>query len=164
MPKHWTEYTEDELLNFDGPQTADLARCHRIMQKHSIDAMLGLKDCLTGLSQTIHNMHQGLKDEADAGILALTGVGNRLTELSDNIDLMYEGLTEKADEAFKVYEHKSRAQEKQQKAIRWLTIILAASTVFYTLITGASVWATFQSNHIRTEMLELQRLAAPHST
>ncbi len=146
MPKHWTEYTEDELLNSDGQQTADIARYERIMQKHTIDAILGLKDCLTGLSQTI------------------SGVENRVTDLGDNIALMHEGMADKADEAFKHYQHESRAREKQQKAIRWLTIMIAASTVLYTLIIGASVWATIQSNHIQQEMLELQEHAATHST
>ena len=146
MPKNWTEYTEDDLLNFDGPQTAEIARCDRIIQKHSIDAMHGLKDRLAGLSET------------------LTDVGTRLTDLGDNVALMHEGLTEKANEAFKLYQRELKAQEKQQNAIRWLTIIIAASIVVYSLITGASVWATIQSNHIQREMLELQEHAATHST
>jgi hypothetical protein len=146
MPKHWTEYTEDELLNFDGPQTAEIARYDRIMQKHGIDSMHGLKDRLAGLSET------------------LTDVGTRLTDLGDNITLMHEGLTEKADEASKLYQRELQAQEKQQKAIRWLTIMIAASIVLYILITGASVWATIQSNHIQREMLEFQEHAATHST
>lgn len=154
MPQHWTEYTEDELLNFDGPETTEIARRDRIVQKHGIDAMHELKDCVTDLGQTIYAIHQELTDQADKVTLTLTDVGNRVTDLDDNIGLMHEGLSEKADEAFKLY--RREAQAKQQKAIRWLAIVIGASTVVYTLVTGASVWATIQSNHIQREMLELE--------
>jgi hypothetical protein len=65
MPRNWQDITDDEILNFDGPQTAEIARYERIMQKRAIDAMLSLKDRLTGLGDTIYRMHQGLKDKAD---------------------------------------------------------------------------------------------------
>jgi hypothetical protein len=41
MPRHWRDFTDDELLNFDGPQTAEIARYDRILQKHATEACLG---------------------------------------------------------------------------------------------------------------------------
>jgi hypothetical protein len=149
MPKDWKDYTDDELLNFDDPQTAEIARYDRIMQKHANDAMLGLKGSLAGLSETMDK-------QADAVISPIRDLKGSLETLGDCMSLMHEGLTDKADEAFKRYEREARARAQQQKAVRWLTYVIAASTVAYTLITGASVWATFQSNHIRKEMLEFQ--------
>ena len=125
MPIHWKDLTDDEMLNFEEPQTAVIARYDRIMQKHATQAMLGLKDRLTGLGETIYKMHLGLSD--------------------------------KADEAFRLYERGARAQAQQQRAIRMLTWVIALSTVAYTGITAASVWATFQSNNTQRESLELQR-------
>jgi len=42
MPKDWKDISDDEVLNFSGPQTAETARYERIMQKRSIDAIVGL--------------------------------------------------------------------------------------------------------------------------
>ena len=36
-------------------------------------------------------------------------------------------------------EHSSSSQEKHQKSIRWLTIVIAISTVIYT---GVTIWST----------------------
>jgi hypothetical protein len=65
MPRDWKDLTDEEVLNFDGPQTAEIARYDRILQKRSIDAMLALTSGLSGLGDTIYKMHQGLKDKAD---------------------------------------------------------------------------------------------------
>lgn len=125
MPNNWQDITDDDILNFEGPQTAEIARYERIMQKRAIDAMLGLKGHVTGLGVTIYTMHQGLKD--------------------------------KADEAFKLYERESQAQARQQRAVWWLTIVIAASTFLYTVITAVSVYATFQATQIQRDAFDWQK-------
>jgi hypothetical protein len=122
MPKDWKNIADDEILNFEGSQTAEIARYERIMQKRSSDAMLVLTDRLMGLGDTIHKMHQGLRD--------------------------------KADEAFQLYERESQAQARQQRAIWWLTAVIAIFTAAYTLITAMSVYATFQANAIQQGLLD----------
>jgi hypothetical protein len=130
MPRNWQDITDDEILNFEGPQTAEIARYERIMQKRSIDAMLGPRDRLTGLGDTIYKMHQGFKDTAD--------------------------------EAFKLYELESQAQARRQKSVMWLTIVIPVSTVLYTGITAASVYATRQANQIQRDALDWrERLVCP---
>ena len=65
MPKDWKEIPDDEILNFEGADTAKMARYERIMQKKSIDAVLGLRDKLVGLMDTIYRASQGLKEKTD---------------------------------------------------------------------------------------------------
>lgn len=65
MPKDWKEISDDEILNFDGPQTAQIARYERIMQKKSIDALHNVKEKISGLMETIHRTNQGLKEKTD---------------------------------------------------------------------------------------------------
>ena len=65
MPKDWKDMTDDELLNFDGSQTALIARYERIMQKRSTDAVIGLETKLVGLMETIHRASQLLQEKAD---------------------------------------------------------------------------------------------------
>ena len=74
MPKDWKEISNDEILNFDGSQTAIMARYERIMQQRSIDALTGLRDKVTGLMETIYRASQGIQEKTD-----------RLLELYDRI-------------------------------------------------------------------------------
>lgn len=65
MPKDWKDISDDEILNFDGPQTAEIARYERIMQKRSIDAVVGLRDKVTGLMETVYRASQGFQERSD---------------------------------------------------------------------------------------------------
>jgi len=65
MTKDWKEVSDDEILNFEGSQTAFMARYERIMQKRSTDAVIGLRDKLVGLMETIYRASLGLQDKAD---------------------------------------------------------------------------------------------------
>lgn len=65
MPKNWDEIPDEELLNFEDAHTGKMARYERIMQKRSTDAVLGLRDKLTGLMQTAYRASQGLQEKAD---------------------------------------------------------------------------------------------------
>jgi len=64
MTKDWKEISDDEILNFDGPQTAEIARYERIMQRRSIEAIAGLRDKVTGLMETIYRASQGLQEKS----------------------------------------------------------------------------------------------------
>ena len=65
MPKDWKEFSNDEILNFDGSQTAIMARYERIMQQHSTEAVIGLRDKVTGLMETIYRASQGIQEKTD---------------------------------------------------------------------------------------------------
>jgi len=61
MTKDWKEVSDDEILNFEGSQTAFMARYERIMQKRSTDAVIGLRDKLVGLMETIYRASLAFK-------------------------------------------------------------------------------------------------------
>jgi hypothetical protein len=65
MPKDWKDIDDDEILNFSGPQTAEIARYERIMQKRSIEAVVGLRDKVTGLMETVYRASQGLQEKSE---------------------------------------------------------------------------------------------------
>jgi len=63
MPKDWKEIPDDEILNFEDAHTGKMARYERIMQKKSIEAVIGLRDKVTGLMETIYKASQGLQEK-----------------------------------------------------------------------------------------------------
>lgn len=63
MPKDWKDFSSDEILNFDGSQTAIMARYERIMQQRSTEAVIGLRDKVTGLMETIYRASQGIQEK-----------------------------------------------------------------------------------------------------
>src|SRR6266446_2382469 len=65
MPKDWKEISNDEILNFDGSQTAIMARYERIMQQRSTEAVIGLREKVTGLMETIYRASQGIQEKTD---------------------------------------------------------------------------------------------------
>jgi hypothetical protein len=66
VPKDWRQISDEEILNFDGPQTAEIARYERIMRQRSVEATRSLRDGLAGLMETIYRASQLLKERADA--------------------------------------------------------------------------------------------------
>lgn len=67
MAKDWKEITTDELLNFDGPQTAEIARLDRIIQHRTSES---LKEFQSELSSTANRIGHSTD--------RMVGVGNRL--------------------------------------------------------------------------------------
>ena len=65
MAHDWKELSTDTILNFDGSQTAIMARYERIMQQRSTEAVIGLRDKVTGLMETIYRASQGLQEKTD---------------------------------------------------------------------------------------------------
>lgn len=54
MPKDWKEITDDELLNFDGPQTAEIARYERILRQRTVDALRQVWAGLFDVKKSLH--------------------------------------------------------------------------------------------------------------
>lgn len=54
MPKDWNDLTDDEILNFDGSQTAIIARYERIMDKKTIDALMEVRMGLFDVKKSMH--------------------------------------------------------------------------------------------------------------
>jgi hypothetical protein len=89
MPKDWKDISSDEILNFDGAQTAIMARYERIMQQRSIDAVIGLRDKVTGLMETIYRASQALQDKTDK----LLGLYDRISSAQGRQQKIVIGLT-----------------------------------------------------------------------
>ena len=54
MPTNWTDLTDDDLLNFNGPQTAEIARYERIMQHRT---NVALEQVWAGLFDVKKSLH-----------------------------------------------------------------------------------------------------------
>lgn len=61
MAKDWKDITDDEVLNFDGPQTAEIARYDRIMRKRTVDALLQVWAGLFDLKKSLHTVSDKLE-------------------------------------------------------------------------------------------------------
>ena len=129
MAKDWKEISDDDLLNFDGANTGQMAKYERIMQKRSQEALHQTQKEIWNLSSRI-----------DTSTDRLVGVGNKLIQK---------------------IEEDAKSQERHQKAIVWLTIVIAIATVFYTGITWLSVQAMHESNELQRQILESN---GPHVT
>ena len=89
MPKDWKEISNDEILNFDGSQTAITARYERIMQQRSTEAVIALRDKVTGLMETIYRASQGIQEKTDK----LLDLYNRISESQARQQRVVIGLT-----------------------------------------------------------------------
>lgn len=54
MARDWKDITDDEILNFDGPQTAEIARYDRIMRKRTVDALMQVGAGLFDVKKSLH--------------------------------------------------------------------------------------------------------------
>ena len=54
MPKDWKEITDDEVLNFEGSQTAIIARYERIMDQKTINALMEVRMGLFDVKKSMH--------------------------------------------------------------------------------------------------------------
>ena len=66
MSKDWKEISTDEILNFDGTSTADIARYDRIMKQRDIEATNQLKAEVNELTETISKASQGAQEKYEA--------------------------------------------------------------------------------------------------
>jgi len=143
MAKDYREIEVADILNYEHPDTAVMARYERIMQYRAIEAMNSLTvridravDGLAGVSQTIHRVGQLI----DA----------RAAELKSQND---DG---------------AKAQRRQQNIVIGLTIVIAAATVAYTGITAWAVSIAEEANDIQRRIASQTSLlptpAAPQPT
>jgi hypothetical protein len=56
MPKDWKEITNDDLLNFDGPQTAEIARYERILRQRTVEALGQVWAGLFDVKKSLHHV------------------------------------------------------------------------------------------------------------
>ena len=133
MPKDWKDIEIDEILNFDGPQTGQMARYDRIMRQREIEVMGDVSAKLFDLKRTIHQSGENLD--------------NKITEFNETINRSSESLNKKIAEF-------DESQGKLQKITIILTIVIALSTLAYTLITWQSVKAQREANEIQRSILE----------
>ena len=74
---------------------------------------------------------------------------NQVNGLTETIYRSSQGIQDK-------YTEYSSSQEKQQKKIFWLTVVIALSTAVYTAITWHSVTAMNESNNIQKKLLQIE--------
>ena len=136
MGKNWNEISDDEILNFEGAQTGEMARYERIMQHKTILALNNAKDQLNGLMQTIYRFSQGLQDTINSSTKEMKSSTDQLISLYDKV---------------------SQDQGKQQKVLVALSIVVSLSTAIYTAITWQSVTAMNEANSIQRQFLDLEK-------
>ena len=87
---------------------------------------------------------------------ALDGVKDKLTGLMETIYRASQGLKDKTDELIGLYDKISQSQSRQQILLILLSVVIAGSTIVYTVITWQSVSAMREGNRIQQEFLELE--------
>lgn len=89
MPKDWKEISDDELLNFDGPQTAEIARYDRIMSKKTVDALMQVWAGLFDVKKSLHTV----ADKLEGRLLAAEKVQKEAAESQAKLQRVAIALT-----------------------------------------------------------------------
>lgn len=93
--------------------------------------------------------------------VAVKDLAEKLGGVMGSVHRLAQLLGEKAGEMQRQAKDSARAQGRQQAALIFLSLVLAASTALYTWITWEAVEAQRQSNEIQRQLLDLQRGAQP---
>ncbi len=103
MPKDWKEISDDELLNFNGPQTAEIARYQRIMEQKTFTALMEVRAGLFDVKRSMHVVTDKLVDrfvefektqkDAAASQRVLQGVAIALTIVIALSTVVYTWIT-----------------------------------------------------------------------
>lgn len=88
---------------------------------------------------------------------AMIRLGDKVTGLMETIYRASQGIQEKAETLFSLYDRISRSQTRQHRIVIGLTVVLALSTIAYTVITWLSVSAMREANEIQRQVLKLQQ-------
>ena len=88
---------------------------------------------------------------------SLNSLRDKVTGLMETIYRASQGMKEKTDELITLYGKFTKSQGRQQIIIIILTLVIAASTTAYTLITWQSVSAMREANKIQIQILELEK-------
>ena len=139
MPKDYKAFSDEELLNFEDANTAQMSRYSRIMQHRANEAALQLAKQLNGVTETIYRASQSAQEKAST--------------LLNKID---EAMS-RADAAIGAAEAAASEQRKQQKIITRLTLVLAVSTAVYTGINAVSTYQAYRGNQIQARIAEAAR-------
>jgi hypothetical protein len=145
VPKDWKDISVDEMLNFQGPQTAEIERYRRILEHRSTLAMNDLSDRLKGVMQQMHRSTGQFSDKAD--------------EFKRTVQDSAAQISTKADDLRRSYERIADAQGRQQLATLILSCVVAGATMLYTYITWQDVKAARDGNAIQAQVLDMERKA-----
>ncbi len=91
---------------------------------------------------------------------AVNRLGDKITGLMETIYRASQGIQEKTDNLLGLFDRISQSQKRQQNIVIVLTVVLALSTLAYTLITWLSVSAMNEANEIQRQVLQIQRVAS----
>jgi len=88
---------------------------------------------------------------------AVHELSQKVAGLMATIHTVGQLMQEKVDQLREDSNKAAESQGRQQRSIRWLTAVIAIATVFYTLVTTASVIATFHGNAIQRQPIEASK-------
>ena len=131
MPKDWKELTDDDLLNYEGPLTAQIARYDRIMAKKMHDALQNVWGGLFDVKKTMHSStakievrlteSEKIQRKAAASQTTLQGVTIALTVVIALSTVVYTWITGQSVQAQREanqIQREQRAAEANAKPIQ----------------------------------------------
>jgi hypothetical protein len=164
MPKHWKEFSPDDILDFEGSQTALTARYDRILQHRATEATRELTSAVAAAGQAAAMTADNLKAGSSEVARKLEGVMETIYRATDRTEANLTALGDRTEKSFEalgqLYERAGRAQTKAQIVLIGLTAVLTIATVAYTWTTWLSVQAMHEANTIARQGLETQARAA----
>ena len=86
--------------------------------------------------------------------LAVQELSQKVVGLMQAIQRVGQLVQEKVDELREDSRKAAEAQARQQRAIQWLTGVIAAATVLYTAVTVATAWSTFHGAASQRQAIE----------
>jgi hypothetical protein len=89
VAKDWKDITDDEILNFDGPQTAEIARYDRIMRKRTVDALMQVWAGLFDVKKSLHIV----SDKLEARLLEAEKIQREAAESQTKLQRVTIALT-----------------------------------------------------------------------
>jgi hypothetical protein len=133
--RDWKNVSTDTILNFEGPQTAEIARFNRILQHRATESMNGLSTTIYRASQLAADKNDQVISRFDAAVTKVDEAMGKFDETANamiakaddaiaKIDETARAAITKADEAIAKAEQADLSQRKQQMAMTLLTITL----------------------------------------
>jgi hypothetical protein len=139
MSKDYKAISEEEMLNFEDANTAQIARYARIMQHRSSEATVQLAKQMQSVAKRIYTASQAAQENA--------------REFANKVD---EAIA-KADEAIASANAAALEQRRQQRSMKALTAALLVATVAYTIINAVSVLQAYRGNQIQAAIASAAR-------
>ncbi len=146
MTRDYKSLSDDDLLNYDDPTTGTMDRYRRIMQHRNNEALLQVAKQLQGVTETIYRASQGAQEKADQVIVKADTFIGKLDE-----------VISRADQALVRADAAAAEQKTQQRAMKSLTLVLAISTVLYTLINAVAAYEAYLANQIQSRVAAIAK-------